>query len=404
MSARRPTIHDALARVHSRVTLYAVALSAVTMLIVGYLAARDYAQKEVGLSAQTAAYTAEAALVFEDRTAVAEALLPLVAGGEIQSLVVRTMDGREMFAWHTPAGSHFLGEPALRRLAFLDPAVAPVTYQGQRIGEIELTGSAEGLTHFLMRGLAGMLACLVIIAIAARSLSRRLQRAVADPLTAIAQVAHEVRLRRAFERRVPGAEIAEIQSLGEDFNALLAELEVWRAHVETEHETLAYRATHDPLTGLPNRALFETQIARALEDAATTEESLALIYLDGDDFKSVNDQHGHAAGDAVLVEMALRIRSCGGPADVVARLGGDEFVVLLVGADAAARAAALAEEIAAASQNEFELADGNLIRPVLSAGVALFPEHGRDAATLLRHADRAMYAKKRSRGRPAADA
>lgn len=398
MSAPRPTIRDALARVHSRVTLFAVTLSAIAMLLVGYLAARDYAQKEVGLSAQTAAYNVEAALVFEDRTAIAEALAPLMTGGEIESLVVRAMDGREMFAWRASDAHDFPGERMLRRLAFLAPAVATVSYQGQAIGEVELAGSAEGLTHFLVRGLVGMLACLIVIAIVARSLSHRLQRAVADPLTAMARIAHEVRQKRAFERRVPGAEIAEIQSLGEDINALLAELEIWHAHVEKEHETLAYRATHDPLTGLPNRAFFENQIARALEDAAATEETLALLYLDGDDFKAVNDRHGHAAGDAVLAEMAARIKACAGPLDVVARLGGDEFVVLLIGADAAARAAPLAGDVVVASRRDFALSEAAIVQPALSVGIARYPENGRDAPTLLRHADRAMYRDKK-RGR-----
>jgi diguanylate cyclase (GGDEF)-like protein len=394
----RPTIRHALARVHARVTLFAVALSALAMLLVGYLAARDYAQKEVRLIAAAAAYNVEAALVFEDRTAMAEALAPLVRAGDVEQLVVRTTDGREMYAWQADSsGPHFPGERAVRGLAMLSPAIAPVTYQGQRIGEVELKGSGAGLAHLLLRGLAGMLACLLVIAIVARALSRRLQRTVADPLAAIARVAHEVRQERAFERRVPGAEIAEIDSLGDDFNALLAELDAWRTHVESEHETLAYRATHDALTGLPNRAFFENQIARALEEAGAAEATVGLLYLDGDGFKAVNDRHGHAVGDAVLIEMAARIRACAGPADVVARLGGDEFVVLLTGADAATRAAPLAADIAAAARAVFVLPDGSEIAPKLSAGVALYPEHGRDAATLLRKADRAMYAEKKRR-------
>ncbi|MDQ8756381.1 diguanylate cyclase [Sphingosinicella sp. LHD-64] len=400
--APRPTIRDALARVHARVTLFAVTLSAFAMLLVGYLAARDYAQKEVRLTAQAAAYTAEAALVFEDRIALAEALAPVVRTGDVELLVVRTTDGREMYAWRSEAnGLHFPGERIVRGLAMLAPAVAPVTYQGQRIGEVELRGSGAGLAHLLLRGLAGMLACLLIIAVVGRALSRRLQRTVADPLAAIARVAHEVRAERAFERRVPGAEIAEIDSLGDDFNALLAELEAWRSHVESEHETLAYRATHDALTGLPNRAFFENQIARALEEAETAEATVGLIYVDGDGFKAVNDRHGHAAGDAVLVEMAMRIRACAGAADVVARVGGDEFVVLLVGDDAAARSGPMAAEIAGTSQRPFTLPDGSEVRPALSAGIALYPEHGRDAAALLRKADRAMYAEKKRRVRAA---
>jgi diguanylate cyclase len=398
MSARRPTIRDALARVHTRVTLFAACLSAIGMLLVGYLAARGYAQQQLQVSAQAVSYTVEAAIVFDDRVALSEAVRPFTDNPEIQDIAVRGTDGRALFTWRREGEDrHFWGEAQLRGLSSLGSSDWPVMHDGQQIGTVAVTGTAEGLTHLLARGLVGMLACMLIIAIAARLLARRLQRDVVEPLAAMARVAHEMREERAFWRRVPGAHIAEIDSLSGDFNALLHEMQTRQEAIASEHESLAYRAMHDGLTGLANRAFFEGQIARAVEDADASGGTLGLLYMDGDDFKRVNDCFGHAAGDALLVELTARIKACIGRDDLVSRLGGDEFVVLLTGEDAAERAPLLAASIETAMAPDFSLPEGGLVQPGLSVGIAIYPADGRDAAALIRSADAAMYAEKQRR-------
>jgi GGDEF domain-containing protein len=107
---------------------------------------------------------------------------------------------------------------------------------------------------------------------------------------------------------VPPAQIAELDNLGNDFNALLDELESWQTHLQSENETLAHQASHDSLTGLPNRAFFEGRLIRALRNAGKLNERVAVLFLDSDRFKGINDNFGHAAGDAVLVAVANRVR------------------------------------------------------------------------------------------------
>ena len=142
-------------------------------------------------------------------------------------------------------------------------------------------------------------------------------------------MAHAARSERDFDRRVPPARIAELDSLGSDFNALLGEMEAWQSHLQSENETLAHQANHDSLTGLPNRAFFEGRLIRALRSAAKVNEQVAVLFLDSDRFKDINDNFGHAAGDAVLVAVADRVRAQLRDDDLVARLGGDEFAILL---------------------------------------------------------------------------
>lgn len=136
----------------------------------------------------------------------------------------------------------------------------------------------------------------------------------------ITNVAHTVRRDRTFELRVPSAPIAELHELSCDFNGLLDEIEAWQQHLQQENDALTHQATHDSLTGLPNRAFFEAQLGRALSELEP-DEKLAVLFIDGNRFKEVNDNHGHAAGDTVLITIAERLRSRLRKHDLVARMG-----------------------------------------------------------------------------------
>ena len=160
------------------------------------------------------------------------------------------------------------------------------------------------------------------------------------------------------------------------------------ADLAAQASQLKRLAFQDPLTGLSNRQLFNDRLAHALAGPCGT--AVDVLLLDLDDFKEVNDVHGHHAGDQMLIEVGRRLRACVRPSDVVARLGGDEFVVLLVGSlDADAAAERIVESLGV----PFWL-DGTMLRPSLSLGLASIGEGADDASELLRRADIAMYAAK----------
>ncbi|SDQ06806.1 GGDEF domain-containing protein [Quadrisphaera sp. DSM 44207] len=156
---------------------------------------------------------------------------------------------------------------------------------------------------------------------------------------------------------------------------------------------LRHRATHDPLTGLANRAPVEEALRRALSDPA---REAALLLLDLDGFKGVNDVHGHAAGDALLIAVAGRLRSAVRSGDLVARLGGDEFVVLLAGEGAAPQAPMVAERLRRRISAPVRVGDVEVTVGV-SIGVAT-AHPGTTPGALLREADEAMYRAKAARG------
>src|SRR3546814_855075 len=150
--------------------------------------------------------------------------------------------------------------------------------------------------------------------------------------------------------------------------------------MESERAMLAHRASHDTLTAMPNRAAFDEQLARRIEAATQRGAGLALLFIDADQFKTANDNFGHAAGDAVLVAMSERIKVTLRKQDFAARVGGDEFVVIVDPVEARREADELADRIRHSMAEPIGLPGGDTYRIGVSIGVALSPEDG-DAGT-----------------------
>ncbi len=161
--------------------------------------------------------------------------------------------------------------------------------------------------------------------------------------------------------------------------------ETKRLETKVRHITL-----HDSLTGLPNWALFKDRLAQSVQHASRNQEVLAVLLLDIDRFKLVNDTLGHSVGERLLQEVADRLKASIGPADTVARMGGDEFVLLQMGIAHAGEAARMAQRVLEAIKPPYRL-DGHDLHVSMSIGISLFPYDGEDPQTLLKNADTAMY-------------
>jgi diguanylate cyclase (GGDEF)-like protein/PAS domain S-box-containing protein len=149
-------------------------------------------------------------------------------------------------------------------------------------------------------------------------------------------------------------------------------------------------AYNDPLTGLPNRRLFKEHLNQALLQAKRSGRLLALLYLDVDDFKIINDTMGHDVGDHFLQEFAERIRGCLREVDMFARMGGDEFTILLPMIESEEEVETIARRILTSVQQPYYI-NGHQFSSTLSVGIALYPEHADDSISLLKQVDVAMY-------------
>ncbi len=394
----RPTLRSVLGRGHLSVALLAVGLAGISLTLFGVLALRVYANHNLHLIARSINYTVEAAVVFDDSAAANESLALIASNEEVAEAKVFNNEGEQLAHWQR-GDTGMLAHLEVRvASAFLEqPVNLPIMHQQQQVGHIELVGQGRSLLLFLLGGLAGILFCSILSALAAQYLSRRLLSDITRPLRALASVAHAARRERSFDRRVPEAAIAELNELGNDFNALLDELEVWQSHLQSENQSLAHQASHDSLTGLPNRAFFEGRLSRSVRNAARQQDHLALLFLDSDHFKQINDTLGHAVGDEVLISVADRVRAQLREHDLVARLGGDEFAVLLTPLHTRRDAEHIADKIVASMKLPVQLGSGRSIATSVSVGIAYYPDDGADPASLLNAADAAMYQAKRKR-------
>jgi diguanylate cyclase (GGDEF)-like protein/PAS domain S-box-containing protein len=180
--------------------------------------------------------------------------------------------------------------------------------------------------------------------------------------------------------------------------AVTSLLTVWSEVTDRKHllASLDRMAYHDALTGVANRALLIERLTQGLRTAAGRNDALALLFIDLDGFKLINDRWGHEAGDAVLVATAQRLQSVVREADTVARFGGDEFVIVLGDECGAAVLTAMMETVTATIAEPI-IWKGALLRTAASVGLARYPEDGCDAHPLLQCADESMYCEKARR-------
>lgn len=153
---------------------------------------------------------------------------------------------------------------------------------------------------------------------------------------------------------------------------------------------LNHIAFHDELTGLPNRTLFQKNLSQALSNADQTQQPVAVLFMDLDRFKNINDSLGHGIGDEALVIVAKRLKNCVRDSDTVSRIGGDEFTAVIENLNSSQNAKAVASKIIEALDKPFYI-DGQELRVSTSIGIAIYPQDGKDMETLLKNADTAMY-------------
>lgn len=173
-------------------------------------------------------------------------------------------------------------------------------------------------------------------------------------------------------------------------------LEAQLVTVTQAEQTARHAALHDALTDLPNRTLFENRLEHGLAQAKRHNRTLAVMFLDLDGFKKINDEYGHDVGDAVLQTCAQRLNQHARDDDTVCRFGGDEFMYLLTEIDGDRSAALVAQKIAEAIQRPCKLSVGELIIKI-SIGIAIFPRDGTTVSALIKSADTAMYKAKQGK-------
>ena len=265
-------------------------------------------------------------------------------------------------------------------------------------GRFLLLGLSQPMTAVLAEAqeLGGTTVKMIsVLALVAALLAAWVSRVVTGPLRAMVQAI------AAFSRGQPHGALPverrdELGELARGFRDMEAQIGQQMDELNRSRDAMAHLAHHDPLTGLPNRRMFEQRLGQALDRARRSSRPCALVFVDLDDFKSVNDKLGHAVGDAVLQAAAQAIVGAVRQVDTVARLAGDEFTVLCENVDTDDAARRVLDKLREAFATPLQV-DGQPMVVRASMGISVYPMDGEDARTLLASADAAMYRAKEQR-------
>jgi diguanylate cyclase (GGDEF)-like protein len=395
--ANVPSLRQILSRGHQVMMLTAVGLSVICLSLILLVVARSYTERNLTLVAETLNYTLEPAIVFNDRDAMAKGIASVVGDGTVRRVEIIDPAGKVLLDWTDAEDREApVWEVALEQVLVPNALSQPVARDGVEIATLRIHPGIGPIAGYILIGLIIALCSLAITILATRILASKLQEVILEPLQRIASAAHSVRRDRSFSTRVEPAGIAEIDSFSRDFNALLDELEGWHKSVMDENRTLAFQALHDPLTGLGNRVQFENVFHDFLRRAVRAHSSFALLYIDLDRFKPINDVYGHMVGDMVLAEVASRLSGSIRKTDQAFRLGGDEFAVLLDFGLVSGHMQTVVSKLEQSLAEPILVSEGITVVIGQSMGWAVFPDHGAAMEDLVRRADNQMYEHKRS--------
>jgi len=420
--------------IRRKLTLIIVAVSTVSLLLasIAFITTdRNYARESLGNNLHTMAdiiaANSSAALIFGDKIAGEENLGFLLAQKHIEAAAIFGADGEEFASYRKPGTRVELPEPDFEthNLLFWGDYVelfSNISYEGETIGTAyirsDLKAVDERLASFMWIVCIVLLTSLLVTFI----LSAQMQRIITDPLLRLSAIARRISIDENYSLRVAGEAKDELGDLIVDFNKMLNEIQLrdnkLREHrmqleervtqrtkdleesnkqlalskkqAETVAKRMEYHAHHDDLTGLPNRTLLKDRIHTELAHARRQQSMMALLFLDLDRFKVINDSLGHGIGDQLLRVISRRLRNCVREEDTVARLGGDEFMILLPRITSSSDAGRIGRKIIDALVDPISC-DGHELHITTSIGISIYPFDSTDVETLVKNADISMY-------------
>ncbi|MCD6187599.1 MAG: EAL domain-containing protein, partial [Desulfuromusa sp.] len=266
----------------------------------------------------------------------------------------------------------------------------PIVYEGSVVGQLMIQVSLTMINHTLVRyvkiGFIGFL----IYALLVLLIARRLQRMITDPIHSLVQSMLQISEGKDYSHRVQKQSNDELGSLFDGFNSMLEELERRDLELRKNESHLDYLAYHDPLTNLANRLLFHDRLEHSMVRAKRSISRIAILFIDLDRFKHINDSLGHDAGDRVLCAVAERLQGQVRETDTLARFGGDEFVIILEQLKKTEDLSRFVKKLLKAMEQPIFIAEQKL-HVTASIGLSIYPDNGVDADSLMSAADIAMY-------------
>lgn len=376
-------------------TLPVLLFAMIPLIVYDLKVERESLLEEQSVLAKITAQRGAAALAFQQQRSVRDNLAPLQEHDSIDMACVYGDDG-EVFAYAVFERDQVTTSACPKvsnteEIYFKDDALfvfTPVVLKNKKYGMFLMKSNLSSITEKFNRFLFYLLATILVSGLFGLLLSIRLQRIISNPILLINETANLLRKGDNFDRRVPYESKDEIGNLARTFNGMMERIEVH----EKSLQDLAFR---DALTGLYNRRFFMPYVENSIPSTGRGHKLLAVVLIDLDGFKAVNDTIGHDAGDHVLVVVSKRLLEIVRENDLVCRLGGDEFVVQLTAMSDKADIIKTAERILKDINLPIYFND-QLCAISASIGISVSPTDDKDAEALVKKADEAMYRAKRS--------
>lgn len=353
---------------------------------------KSYEKRNLELIAATLSTTLTAATVFEDSYDAHNKIARLGNEGMFDSAKLVTDDQTILVDWHDQQEQIGWYPRLLRKWIYLKPLSVNINHSEAIVGTLTLEGTVTGAANFIRYSLMILTSGMLCVLIISFLLSEFLHRGILVSLRNITSAIHYVIHAGDFSLRIPESPTREFQLFSDDLNSLLAEMQTLQASMLRDNRSLAAKALEDPLTGLANRSAFVAQLTTLL-DQQFAQERFVLLFLDGNRFKSINDNWGHAAGDEVLKAIGSRLSSLAFQQDLVARLGGDEFAMLITSRIDEGQLQQLTHDIHGAIKQKIIIAEGTPITTSVTIGYA-WSQHGDTVESILERADMNMYKNK----------
>ncbi len=389
-------------------TLVALFISGLSFVILDIHSVKQTLTQRLTVQCEVIASNSTVAIFFNDRETTHEILSALQSDQEIVSASV--IKGDKIFASYQrqlPVNNDF--EWLLN--FFFEPTInliQPVIYRDREIARLQIISDYPSLHENLKR--QGLISAAVLLAafVASLIIAGYLQYVFLKPIRQLLAITQKVAKYKDYQLKVEVNSQDELKTLADHFNIMLEQINKRDQTLEDEvhnrtkelielNKTLDYRAHHDGLTQLFNRQLFNDDLQKAIDNAERNENQFAVLFMDLDHFKLINDTFGHDFGDQILCETANRLSRCVRKTDTLARMGGDEFTILVSDVRRTEDIIQFVDKILQIFQQPFFLQSKELfIKP--SIGISCYPTDGRTAFTLQKNADTAMYSAKSDGG------
>ena len=391
----------------------ALVLAGVTFLGIEALSVRSMLERDLATQAEVVAKNCSAALAFNDSTSAEETLHSLKSKSNIINAYILTRNNQVLAAYDNEKTSaaqvalpdlgqtkgesivgRVISEATLAELLNSHEGVRQaVIVDGELLGSVVLFSDLSPLHQRLGEYTRNVFLVMLLATGVAYIFSTRLAERISRPIRDLADTMLKVSAAKDYALRAEKTGNDEVGTLIDQFNSMLAQIGERDQLLQQRGEILEQMAHHDALTGLPNRLLIVDRLGQAITHAAASGEKVAVIFIDLDHFKDINDSLGHRVGDLLLKEVGSRLRESIRGSDNVGRLGGDEFVIFLSENKAIENVVIMIQRLVDGFAKPF-LLERTEVFVTASLGVTFFPMDGETVEDLLKNADTAMYSVK----------